>query len=245
MFCVSGLVSGVQQLHQYALNTRNHFTHSIYINFPDHNVEHFADLNSYADTIMTGLQKIPGIKEAQLQKVSAPFVDQYAYQMIVDIIISDELPNLMTRLSQFCNSRNLILQGVGECPVFAEKVNFFIMLIGLVLIAGILYFFMTLLNLALFHERQKIHTLQLMGAPSHMIGLLFSQEVRRLIIGMGSFVMLIMCIAYGIVYWQTPTKVAFWQQHVLYLNTVVIPLSVGLFTYLLTRVILYRGVCRF
>ena len=135
-------------MHLYALNTRNHFTHAIHINFPDRNAETFADMNSYTDMMLAGIQKIPGIAEAQLKKISAPFVDQYAYQMVVDVIINDDPHQLLARLDQFCHRHNLILQDFGECPVFAKQVNIFMLLLGLGLIAGVLYFFTLLLKLS-------------------------------------------------------------------------------------------------
>ena len=122
-------------------------------------------MDAYTDMVLMGIQKIPGIAEAQLQKISAPFIDQYAYQMVIDVIINDDPHQLMARLDQFCHTHNLILQDFGACPIFAKKVNVFMLLVGLGLIVGILYFFMMLLKLTLVHERHKIHTLQLMGAP--------------------------------------------------------------------------------
>jgi hypothetical protein len=238
------LLSGMEQVRHYALNTRNHFTHAIHINFPDRNTEMFADMNAYTDMVLMGIQKIPGITEAQLQKISAPFIDQYAYQMVVDVIINDDVHQLMARLDQFCHAHNLILQDFGECPVFAKKVNIFMFLVGLGLIVGILYFFMTLLKLTLMHERQKIHTLQLMGAPCSMICLLFRQEMKRIIIGMVGAMIIAMFLFYTARYWQTASKGEFFSQQVLYINTFIIPLAVGVMTTLLTRFVLYTRLKR-
>jgi hypothetical protein len=244
MLCGTFLLGGMKQIRQYALNTRNHFTHAIYINFPDRNTENFADMNAYTDMVLMGIQKIPGIAEAQLQKISAPFVDQYAYQMVVDIIISDDPHQLIRRLDQFCLKYNLILQDFGECPVFAKQVNIFMLLVGLGLLVGILYFFMTLLKLTLIHERQKIHTLQLMGAPCSMIGMLFRQEMKRIIMGMVGCMIMVMFLFYGARYYQTTSKAEFFSQQVLYINTLIIPLAVGVVTTLLTRFVLYTGLKR-
>lgn len=235
------LFSGMRQIQHYALNTRNHFTHTVHINFPDRNTETFADMNAYTDMVLMGIQKIPGITEAQLQKIAAPFVDQYAYQMEVDVIIDDDPHQLMVRLDQFCNAHNLILQDFGECPAFAKKVNIFIILVGIGLITGILYFFTTLLRLTLVHERHKIHTLQLMGAPCSMICLLFRQEIRRVIVGMVCAMIMIMVLFYMAQYYQTTAKGTFWSQQILYMNTLIIPISVGIVATLLTRFVLYTG----
>jgi hypothetical protein len=238
------LLSGVKQMRHYALNTRNHFTHAIHINFPDRNTETFADMNAYTDMVLMGIQKIPGITEAQLQKISAPFVDQYAYQMIVDVIINDDLHQIMMRLDQFCHMHNLILQDFGECPAFAKQVNIFMLLVGMGLLVGILYFFVTLLKLTLIHERQKIHTLQLMGAPCSMICLLFRQEMKRIIMGVVSTMVIVMFLFYAVRYYQTASKAEFFSQQILYINTFIIPLAVGIMTTLLTRFVLYTGLRR-
>lgn len=235
------LLSGMKQVRHYALNTRNHFTHAIHINFPDRNTETFADMNAYTDMVLMGLQKIPGITEAQLQKISAPFVDQYAYQMVVDVIINDNPHQLMGRLDQFCHAHNLILQDFGECPVFAKQVNIFMLLVGIGLLVGILYFFTTLLKLTLVHERQKIHTLQLMGTPCSLICLLFRQEMKRIIMGMVGAMIVAMFLFYAARYYQATSKSEFFSQQILYINMFVIPLAVGIMTSLLTRVVLYTG----
>lgn len=226
-------------MRHYALNTRNHFTHAVHVNFPDRNTETFADMNAYTDMVLMGIQKIPGIAEAQLQKISAPFIDQYAYQMVIDVIINDDPHQLMVRLDQFCHTHNLILQDFGECPVFAKKVNIFILLVGLGLLVGILYFFMTLLKLTLIHERQKIHTLQLMGAPCSMICMLFRQEMKRIIMGMVGTMIVIMLLFYASRYYQTTSKSDFFSQQILYINMFVVPLAAGVMTTMLTRFVLY------
>lgn len=238
------LLGGMKQMRHYALNTRNHFTHAIHINFPDRNTETFADMNAYTDMVLMGVQKIPGIAEAQLQKISAPFIDQYAYQMVVNVIINDDPHQLMARLDQFCHAHNLILQDFGECPVFAKQVNIFMLLVGLGLLVGILYFFMTLLKLTLIHERQKIHTLQLMGAPCSMISMLFRQEMKRIIMGMVGAMIVVMFLFYAARYYQTTSKAEFFSQQILYINTLFIPLVVGAMTTLLTRFVLYTGLKR-
>lgn len=238
------LLSGMKQMRHYAINTRNHFTHVIHINFPDRNTETFADMNAYTDMVLMGIQKIPGIAEAQLQKISAPFIDQYAYQMVIDVIISDDPHQLMIRLDQFCHTHNLILQDFGECPVFAKKVNIFMLLMGLGLLVGISYFFMTLLKLALIHERQKIHTLQLMGTPCSMIGMLFRKEMKRIIREMMGAMIMVMFLFYAVRYYQTTSKAEFFSQQILYINTLFIPLAVGGMTTLLTRFVLYSGLKR-
>lgn len=235
------LLSGMEKVRHYALNTRNHFTHVIRINFPDRNTETFADMNAYTDMVLTGIQKIPGITEAHLQKISAPFVDQYAYQMVIDVIINDDLHQLMGRLDQFCHTHNLILQDFGECPAFAKQVNSLMLLVGIGLLVGILYFFTTLLKLTLTYERQKIHTLQLMGAPCSMIGMLFRQEIKRIIMGMVGAMIVAMLLFYAARYYQTTAKAEFFTQQILYINTLVIPLAVGIMTTLLTRFVLYTG----
>ena len=244
MLCGTFLLGGMKQLRHYALNTRNHFTHAIHINFPDRNTETFADMDAYTDMVLMGIQKIPGIAEAQLQKISAPFIDQYAYQMVVDVIINDDPNQLMARLDQFCHTHNLILQDFGECPVFAKQVNIFMLLLGLGLLAGILYFFMTLLKLTLIHERQKIHTLQLMGAPCSMIGMLFRQEMKRIIMGVVGAMIIAMFLFYAVRYCQTSSKTEFFSQQILYINTLFIPLAVGMMTSLVTRFVLYTGLRR-
>lgn len=235
------LLSGMEQVRHYALNTRNHFTHAIRINFPDRNTETFVDMNAYTDMVLTGIQKIPGITEAHLQKISAPFVDQYAYQMVIDVIINDDPHQLMGRLDQFCHAHNLILHDFGECPAFAKQINLFMLLVGIGLLVGILYFFSTLLKLTLVHERQKIHTLQLMGAPCSMIGMLFRQEIRRIIMGMAGAMIAVMFLFYAARYCQTTAKAEFFTQQLLYVNTLIIPLIVGVMATLLTRFVLYTG----
>lgn len=235
------LLTGMEQVRHYALNTRNHFTHTIRINFPDRNTETFADMNAYTDMVLTGIQKIPGIAEAHLQKISAPFVDQYAYQMVINVIINDDPHQLMRRLDQFCHTHNLILQDFGECPTFAKQVNIFMLLVGIGLLVGILYFFTTLLKLTLAHERQKIHTLQLMGAPCGMIGMLFRQEMRRIIMGIVGITIMVTFFFYAARYYQTTAKAEFFTQQILYVNTLIIPLAVGIMTTLLTRFVLYTG----
>jgi len=228
-------------MHHYALNTRNHFTHTIHINFPDRNTETFSDMNAYTDMVLMGIQKIPGIVEANLQKISAPFVDQYAYQMIIDVIVNDDPHQLLARLDQFCHRHNLILQDFGECPAFAKQVNLFMFLVGLGLIVGILYFFTTLLKLALAHERQKIQTLQLMGAPCSMICSLFRQEIKRIVFGVVGTMIVGMILFYLACYYQTASRATFLNQQILYINTLVIPCVVGCVTTLLTRFVLHTG----
>ena len=237
-FCVLALFNSTQFIYKHTINTKKIFTHKLLINFPHYNTESYDNLDTYTTTVISNMKTIKGIKRLELQKVSLPFSGQYIHQLDIDINFSNKVDDTKILIDQFCKYNNLVLHDLKPNPSLTKQIYLFMMIIGGMIISGLLYFFITLLQITLYNEYEKVQTLRLIGGHKNMIYLLFHQEIKKIILKSCGFTAIVALLFYIQDYIKIANKTLYWLKPTLYFNVILLPLAVFLLSMIVSKLIL-------